>query len=119
MLQLAHRSFAARVVAIKLRNHLSGLGGALRHLGKQPLRFFGVVLAFGKLVDIEQHGPHHVEKRSGLVPGALAQHQPQRVQHCGQRGMLLTDGLQTGWRHGALPKVTQECKSATTCIEDA
>jgi hypothetical protein len=64
--------------------------------------------ALGEFVDVEQHGAQHVEEALGCVAWSPVQHQQQRLQHGGQGGVFVFDGLQAATGHGVSPVVWRE-----------
>ena len=59
-----------------------------------------MVQAFGKFVDIKQHGAQHIEKALGLIAGAALHHHAERTQHRRDGGVFVANDLKRGIGHG-------------------
>ena len=74
----------------------------MRQTGKQQVRFLGMMTLLREFIDVEQHGPQHVEEPVRLGIRALPEHRQERVQHGCQRGVFFADDSSGEMGHGEL-----------------
>jgi hypothetical protein len=74
--------------------------------------------ALRELVDVKQHRTHHIKKIATVIAGTALDHHAHGLQHGSQRGVFVTDDLQTAvfFHRSVLQFNESQCDGLRACL---